>query len=266
MPIIIDVNLRRLPQDEFGRIAFEVMRHAFDIHHKLGRFFDEGIYQAELVHRCRGARMEIPIAVSFGNFKKVYFIDLLVADGAIFEVKTTDVLHDRHRAQLLNYLLLTDLQHGKLINFRPEMVEHEFVNTTVTKIDRTAFEVDDRHWESRSTVASDIRPYLTDLLRDVGAGLDVELYEEAVIHLLGGPDTALQTIDIVINGRPVGKQKLACSPDRAGIKLTALKRNDLPAFEDHYRRFLSHTDLLALDWVNINRSAVTFRTLRPKPV
>lgn len=262
MPITIDAELRPLSQDEFGRIAFDVMRHAFDIHHELGRLFDEGIYQAELAHRCGDARIEMPIEVTFRDFKKVYFIDLLVADGAIFEIKTTEALHDRHRARLVNYLLLTDLAHSKLINFRPEVVEHEFVNTTITKSDRTGFEVDDREWEPGGTGSASIKSYLTEMLRDVGAGLDLELYEEAIVHLLGGPESALQTIDVEIAGRAVGKQKLACTPDRAGVKLTPLKSKDLEAFEDHYIRLLSHTDLLALHWININRSIVTFRTLR----
>jgi GxxExxY protein len=261
MPVTIDARLRKLSQEEFGGIAYNVMRHAFDIHRELGRLFDERIYQAELAHRCSGARVEVPIEVSFRDFKKVYFIDLLVAGGAVFEVKTTEALHDRHRAQLLNYLLLTELAHGKLINFRPEVVEHEFVNTTITKADRTVFDVDDCNWKPAGTASAAIKPYLTEMLRDVGAGLDLELYEEAVVHLLGGADSAIHTIDVAIAGRPAGKQKVACTADHSGIKLTALKTNELDAFEEHYWRFLGHTDLLALHWINVNRSVVTFRTL-----
>lgn len=40
---------------------------------------------------------------------KSYSIDLLVEGGALFEIKAVDHLHDRHRAQLLNYLLLGDV-------------------------------------------------------------------------------------------------------------------------------------------------------------
>ena len=52
----------------------------------------------------------------------------------------------RHRAQLLNYLLLTDTQHGKLVNLRRERIQHEFVNTTLTRADRNTFSVNDRDW------------------------------------------------------------------------------------------------------------------------
>ncbi|MGH7192677.1 MAG: GxxExxY protein [Candidatus Saccharimonadales bacterium] len=97
MPITVHAELRKISQDDFGHVAFEVMRHAFGIHRDLGRFFDEGIYQAELANRCSGARIEVPIEVSFEGFQKVYFVDLLVEGGAVFEIKTAEGLHDRHR-------------------------------------------------------------------------------------------------------------------------------------------------------------------------
>lgn len=253
MPITTDFELRKLSQDEFGRIAYEVMRHAFDIHRELGRFFDEGIYQAELAHRCSGARIEVPLEVSFRDFKKVYLVDIVIGNGAIFEVKTTEAIHDRHRAQLLNYLLLTGLTHGKLINFRPEVVEHEFLNTTITKADRTTFEIDDRGWQPTGTASAAIKPYLTDMLRDLGAGLDLHLYEEAIIHIMGGRDSVIRAIDVTIDGRLIGKQELACSPDGAGMKFTALKPKALDVVEVHYRRLLRHTGFRYTGSISIAR-------------
>ncbi|OYV77998.1 MAG: hypothetical protein B7Z73_19865, partial [Planctomycetia bacterium 21-64-5] len=84
MPITIDADLRRLSQGEFGAIAFKVMGHAFDVHRELGRLFDEGVYQTELASRCATARTEVRVEVSFDDFRKLYFIDLLVENGAVF--------------------------------------------------------------------------------------------------------------------------------------------------------------------------------------
>lgn len=260
MPIIVAAELRRLSQDAFGRIAFDVMRHAFDIHQKLGRLFDEGIYQAELANRCGDARIEVPVEVSFESFKKIYFLDLLVAGGAVFEIKTADGLHDRHRAQLLNYLLLLDLAHGKLINFRPETVQHEFVNTTLVRSDRTSFKVDDREWQPCDS-NTDLKSYLVGLLRDVGTGLDLELYEEAAIHCLGGPNIAARMVDVIVDGRQVGRQETVCTESGVAVKLTTLKEDRLAAYEDHYRRFLNYANIEAIHWINLGRSLVTFRTL-----
>ena len=93
-----------------------------------------------------GAQIEVPIHVTFDDFCKIYYIDLLVNGGAIFELKTVETLAHRHRSQLMHYLFLADVPHGKLVNLRPERVSHEFVNNVLARRDRTAFEVLDEHW------------------------------------------------------------------------------------------------------------------------
>jgi hypothetical protein len=112
--------------------------------------------------------IEVPILVKHADFCKTYFIDLLVDRGAIFELKTVSHLTDEHRAQLISYLLLTGGRHGKFINFRPERVEHEFVNTTLTLADRTIFDVDDSAWDASVEQASEIRRRVEAFLRDWG--------------------------------------------------------------------------------------------------
>lgn len=263
MPISVDAHVCRLSQDEFGKIAFDVMGHAFDIHRELGRFFDEAIYHAELAHRCPDARSKATITIAFEDFRKQYCIDLLVGGGAVFELKTVEVFHDRHRSQLLNYLLLLDLGHGKLVNFRTAEVRHEFVNTTLTRSDRTTFSIDHTRWQPCDSSSAGLKQRLIAFLNDVGTGLDLELYQDAVMYWLGGPTCAFRAVEVKSGGQPIGKQDLLCTPDGVGIKLTAIKPNAQRAFEEHYRRFLRHTALEALHWINITRQTVTFKTLLP---
>jgi GxxExxY protein len=261
MPVKIDADVRRLSQNEFGAVAFKVMAHAFDVHRQLGRLFDESVYQTELAHRL-GAPTEVRLEISHDGFQKIYFLDLLVENGALFEIKTVDSFHERHRSQLLNYLLLTGLAHGKLINFRTSAVQHEFVNTSLTRTDFTRFDVDDSHWQADDPASLDIKHRLIAMLRDVGAGLDLQLYREAIIHWLGGPAIAVYKVDVLVGGRRIGTHELVRTPGGAGIQLTCLKSKDLRPFEDHYLRFLSHVDATALHWINITWSSVMFRTLR----
>ncbi len=70
---------------------------------------------------------------------------------------------------------------------------------------------------------------LLGLLRDVGAGLD-DLYEAAVSHLYGGDE--------------------------------AVSEAEVPHFEDHARRFLHHTELRSIHWVNVTRKIVRFQTFK----
>ena len=97
---------------------YEVMRHAFDVQRELGRLFHEKIYHREIAFRIPDARCEVAVDVRFGDFCKTYYLDLLVGGGAIFELKAVEALAERHRRQLMHYLFLADLPHGKLVNLR----------------------------------------------------------------------------------------------------------------------------------------------------
>jgi len=98
------------------------MEHVFAIHSAYGRFFEEAIYKRELQRRMAGTQLEVPVDVVFGSFSKRYFLDVLVGEGGLFEFKATDALTERHKSQLLNYLLLTNLAHGRLVTTRAEAV------------------------------------------------------------------------------------------------------------------------------------------------
>src|SRR5579863_9547668 len=120
MPVTVHATTRRLSQEEFSEIVYHVMGHVFKVHQEFGRYFYENIYHREIARRCGtlNASVEVPIEVTHGDFSKTYFADLLVGDGALFELKAVDALNDRHRSQLLQYLMLADLPRGKLVNLR----------------------------------------------------------------------------------------------------------------------------------------------------
>src|SRR2546422_9593766 len=178
MPIIVQSRIHRLSQAEFGELAYAVMGCVFQIHSEFGRFFDEKIYKRELAQRFPGVGLDVPIEVTYASFTKLQYLDVLVAFGGLFEFKAAEAFVPRHPAQLLHYLLLAELGHGKLVNVRTESVEHEFVNTTLTRDDRIRFEIEDALWKDRAPGARPFQEVLTALLRDWGTGLDLQLYEE----------------------------------------------------------------------------------------
>lgn len=259
MPIFNRIPLRRISQSEFGEMAYQVMSHVFAIHNEIGRFFHEGIYKREVAHRMSGVRLEEPVDVTFDSFRKTYFLDLLVEDSAVFEFKAVERLARRHRAQLLNYLLLCDVSHGKLVNIRTEDVEHEFVNTHWQREDRLRFEVCLQRW--KATVGPRQLPeVLIPLLRDLGTGLEISLYEEAVLHFFGGVAEVDRRVDVAIGGRLIGEQTMRFIAPDIALKITAFEQR-LEHFETHARRLLAHTKLRAVAWVNIGLREVTFTTL-----
>ncbi len=260
MPVQLCVPVRRISQQEFGEISYQVMKVVFAIHNEMGRFFDEKIYKRELAHRFPDARLETPIDVSFRTFHKRYFIDVLIADSAVFEFKAVESLLGVHRAQLLNYLLLCDISHGKLINVRSEDVEHEFVNSHWRYEDRIHPAVHTDRWKRSVPGATELYDTIVELTRDLGAGLEIRLYEEAITHCLGGPEQVEAEVAIEISGRHLGHQRIRLIAPGVALKITALDAN-LDRFENHARRLLSHLDLQSIAWINMNIKELTFTHL-----
>ena len=242
-------------------MAYDVMACAFAVHNEIGRFCDEKIYKRLVARRFGGIQLEVPVTVTFEDFRKLYFLDMLVRNQAMFEWKAVERLSPEHRGQLLNYLLLCDLPKGKLVNVRPELIEHEFVNTTLRPNDRRSFQIDTQHFRPIHDADNTWCQFLTAALRDWGTGLDLHLYEAAIAHVLGGEESALSNIAIVADGIEIGQQKARLTPSGAGFKVTAFYDNEM-LFEQHARQFLEHTTLPALHWVNITRHCVCFKTLQ----
>ena len=260
MPIKVPSGLRRLNYEQFAQAAYEVMEVVFAVHKELGRLFDETVYQNEIARRLKDARVEVPIEVSFETFCKTYYLDLVFSGGALFELKAVEALTDRHRAQLLNYLLLADLLHGKLVNLRLEAVEHEFVNAAVTREDRIRFAVEDGDLVNAGG-GSFLRERTVAMLRDWGVGLDIGLYEEALTHFLGGGEKVLQPVGILVGGGQAGNQVLRLAAPGVAFKISALGEG-CQRYESHLRRFLAHTSLECIQWINVGRKVVTFKTIK----
>jgi GxxExxY protein len=259
MPIKLQSELRLISQEEFGQIAYEVMKVIFAVHNELGRFLEEDIYRAAIAQRLHNAQ-GFAVKVEFDSFAKAYYLDLVVDDAACFELKAVEQLVGRHRAQLLNYLQLVELEHGKLVNLRPDLVEHEFVNATRTRAERTSFEVVDSSWDAPAD--RNLLPWLTTALRDWGTGLDLSLYEDAATHFYGGPELVLGLAEVRDEGRPVGRQPVRLAAPDIAFRVTTMHPKAYENFENHAQRFLAHSALTGLQWINIRHGEVLFKTLR----
>jgi|SRR6476469_9732823 len=106
-----------------NEIAGHVMRAAFKAHTALGPGLYESVYEAALAHELRklGLLVETQIALPViydGIRLEVGFrLDILVEHKVIVELKSVVELLPVHHKQLLNYLHLSQLKLGLLINF-----------------------------------------------------------------------------------------------------------------------------------------------------
>lgn len=260
MPIIRETQTARISQKEFGALAFEVMANVHEIHNEFGRFFDERVYKRELADRMSELELELPVTVAHKTFSKTYQLDVLVRKSGLFEFKAAESMVSRHRGQALNYLLLFDLLHGKIINVRPERVASEFVNCHQRLEDLRDPEVVDSGFDSKVTGADFFRDTLMTLVRDWGAGLEVGLFEEALTHFLGGEERVWVPVPVMGKKGHLHDQRMRLIAPDVAFKLTAFTEG-LDGFETHSRKLLQHTSLKAIHWANITHQRATFATL-----
>ena len=166
-----------------------------------GKTFHESVYQGTL-QQIIGQRAisEFTITVFHGSFVKDRYIDLLVDAACPFELKAAAKITDDHVSQLIQYLMLLDVRHGKLINFGGEKVEHQFVNCNESHEDRRKFGVH-RHCWSNSHESACLEKTVVALVKDWGTGLSRSLYEEACIHFFGGKEQCWQFAETSWGGR-----------------------------------------------------------------
>ena len=105
-----------------------------------------------------------------------------------------------------------------------------------------------------------IQDYLIAFLNDVGSGLETHLYQEAIIHSLGGHEKTDSEIQVTVAGQTVGQQNMPMLSNGVALKVTSLDRS-LDAHELHTRRLLAHTNLQAVAWINLTLKQITFTTL-----
>jgi GxxExxY protein len=105
----------------------DIIGAAFDVHNALGCGLLEKVYENALAHEL-GLRkhMVTPQKEFTVTYKDkevgVYYADLVVDDSIVVEVKSVSALEDVHRAQLLNYLRISGIRVGMLLNFaRPKL-------------------------------------------------------------------------------------------------------------------------------------------------
>jgi hypothetical protein len=152
------------------------------------------------------------------------------------------------------------MSHGLLINLRQRRVKHEFVSTTLTLDERRRFNVSVKGWREVNEQSRSLREMLVELLHDWGAFLQVSLYREALIHFLGGEPLVLRKINVYDGDTQIGVNEVCLLADDTILAVTALTKSR-SAMRSHLQRFLRHTKMNFMQWINLNHHDIEFVTL-----
>lgn len=260
MPVYCPINLLRLTTEDFAELDYAVMAQAFEFHRQLGRLADESIYQAHFAAQLDSAGLnpmrEMPVTVSHRTFNKTYFLDLVINFTAVYELKAVRRLSDEHEVQLINYLMLVNSSRGKLVNFHTDSVQSRFVNAPFTMDERRDFQVDDRGWKGDNIT----RSWIVDMLRDWGTGLELPLYHQAIVHLLGGDASVTHLLPLRHEGIELGNQRFQLMEDGNAFRITAFT-SPTHAYEAQIKKLLHLSSLKAMHWINLAHHQVTFMTV-----
>src|SRR5205085_6416396 len=115
--------------DERDPLSEQVIGAAIEVHRILGPGLLESVYQKCLAHELtlRGIdhrqQVQLPIVYKGATLDCTLFMDLVVADQLVVELKTVDKLQAIYEAQLLTYLKLSRIHRGLLINFNVPLLK-----------------------------------------------------------------------------------------------------------------------------------------------
>ena len=112
--------------DELKDHIYDVVGAIYEVHSYLGPGLNEIVYQEGLEKELSLQNIEFVREATFHPFykgekmKAEYRLDFLCKEDIVVELKSVTELIDVHRAQLFNYLRLTEASCGILVNFAPK--------------------------------------------------------------------------------------------------------------------------------------------------
>ncbi len=259
MPIHSPISLCDFTQHEFDALDKVVMKHAYAAQNKLGRLFDERIYENEMARTLREAGHEVytqvPVTIRNGEFQMIYYLDLVV-DHMLYEIKTVSAFAPEHEAQALHYAMLMNIRRAKLLNFRLERVQGKLCFNRLTQADRYRPAFETTRWSSFSESCDRLRHRLQEVVSDWGTHLSTGLYTEALVHFCGGEEYCQRRIPV----EGLGTHSIRSHSPGMTFLLTSLTRG-IEDYHSHLCRMVGSMDLIGVQWFNFNHSVVECRTV-----
>lgn len=111
-------------------LSYKIVGILFEVHTELGNRYQEKYYQRAIAKALTNAKIkfakELPVNLTFkGENIGKYFMDFLIENTVILEIKTVPVLLPKDFKQILAYLRANKLELGIIANFRPSSLVYK---------------------------------------------------------------------------------------------------------------------------------------------
>jgi GxxExxY protein len=120
-------------KEHYEYLATQIFQASLEVHRTLGPGLLESVYEFSLLKELelRNVSVQFPVKVPLNykgyNTGKEFFIDILVENEIVIEVKSCEEgMRAVHQAQSLSYLKLSDKRVGFLVNFNVALLKDGF--------------------------------------------------------------------------------------------------------------------------------------------
>ncbi|MFZ6025102.1 MAG: GxxExxY protein [Bacteroidota bacterium] len=117
-------------------LTYQVIGIGMEIHRQLGKGFLEIVYKDAFEYelQCRGIlyQREKEYTVTYKNIRlpHKFFADFVIDNCIILEIKSKAGIIEQHQAQVMNYLAVSKIQVGLLLNFHDNSLQYKRIVLT----------------------------------------------------------------------------------------------------------------------------------------
>lgn len=117
-----------MQQFENDKLTEKIIGCAMEVHRRLGPGYLESVYEKALMIELKLAGLsclnQVPLNVNYrGEAVGEFVADIVVEERVIIELKACQAIHQRHEAQVVNYLVATGYDIGLLMNFGSDSLQ-----------------------------------------------------------------------------------------------------------------------------------------------
>lgn len=112
----------------YPELSYQIVGALFEVHNDIGPGHHEKYYQRALAKALKECKLpfqeQVHVSLTFkGEKVGAYYLDFLITDKVILEIKKGDRFSKRHINQILSYLKIKDLKLGIIANFGADGVK-----------------------------------------------------------------------------------------------------------------------------------------------
>ena len=126
-----------MQRERYNQLTAQIIGCAMEVHKQLGPGLLESAYMKCLRYELESKNISftteqiLPLKYKGSEKIGVYYMDFLIEDHIVLEIKSVEAIHEIHRAQLLTYMKIGNYKLGLILNFNVKIMKdgiHRYVN------------------------------------------------------------------------------------------------------------------------------------------